>query len=185
MLWLDPSSLGFTISDLAQRAKTRGLTLGSNRIVVHHQVTREAVDDLIQLVADMKAEYADKPKREIDQAQNEMYARGEYTSAIQPPIARLGTSYGKVRRSLPLSLLFFFGSRRSDPDIVLPLVHARRTSRCAPRRKKPPARRRTFPFPASLSPSLSRLSRASSSSCIYLPAPRPSPTSPFTSRSHL
>lgn len=107
MLWLDPSSLGFTISDLAQRAKTRGLTLGSNRIVVHHQVTREAVDDLIQLVADMKAEYADKPKREIDQAQNEMYARGEYTSAIQPPIARLGTSYGKVRPLSPsLSPLF-------------------------------------------------------------------------------
>lgn len=104
MLWLDPSSLGFSISDLAQRAKTRGVTLGSNRIVVHHQITREAVDDLLQLVADMKDEFKDQPnKRVIDLEQNQMYARGEYTTAIQPPIARLGTSYGKVRLSLSRS----------------------------------------------------------------------------------
>ncbi|GAA6050748.1 hypothetical protein JCM3770_006606 [Rhodotorula araucariae] len=100
MLWLDPSSIGFTIAELAQRAKTRGITLGSNRIVVHHQITREAVDDLLALVAEMKDECKDKPKREIDQEQNEMYAQGVYRTAIQPPIARLGTSYGKVSVTL-------------------------------------------------------------------------------------
>jgi threonine aldolase len=99
MLWLDPSSLGFPITTLAERAKTRGLTLGSNRVVVHHQITREAVDDLIQLVSDMKDEFKDRdePKREIDQEQNLLYAQGVYQRPIEPPIARLGTSYGKVR----------------------------------------------------------------------------------------
>lgn len=97
MLWLDPSSLGFPITTLAERAKTRGLTLGSNRVVVHHQITREAVDDLIQLVSDMKDEFKDQPKREIDQEQNLLYAQGVYQRPIEPPIARLGTSYGKVR----------------------------------------------------------------------------------------
>ncbi|KAG0662778.1 Threonine aldolase [Rhodotorula mucilaginosa] len=97
MLWLDPSSLGFPITTLAERAKTRGLTLGSNRVVVHHQITREAVDDLIQLVSDMKDEFKDRdePKREIDQEQNLLYAQGVYQRPIEPPIARLGTSYGK------------------------------------------------------------------------------------------
>ncbi|CEQ41260.1 SPOSA6832_02938, partial [Sporobolomyces salmonicolor] len=96
MLWLDPSSLGFPISTLAQRAKLRGITLGSNRIVVHHQITREACDDLIALVRELKEEFKDaENKRVIDQAQNLRFAQGTYEGQIQPPIARLGTSYGK------------------------------------------------------------------------------------------
>ncbi|GAA5890016.1 hypothetical protein JCM6882_009200 [Rhodosporidiobolus microsporus] len=97
MLWLDPSSLGFSIGDLAQRAKTRGLTLGSNRIVVHLQITREAIDDLLAVVAELKEERkgAEFEKRWIDEEQNQRFAKGAYEGAIQPPIARLGTSYGK------------------------------------------------------------------------------------------
>ncbi|GAA5893487.1 hypothetical protein JCM5296_007470 [Sporobolomyces johnsonii] len=96
MLWLDPSSLGFPISTLAARAKPRGITLGSNRIVVHHQITREACDDLIALVRELKDEFKDaENKRVIDQAQNLRFAQGTYEGQIQPPIARLGTSYGK------------------------------------------------------------------------------------------
>lgn len=97
MLWLDPSSLGFSISDLAARAKSRGITLGSNRIVVHHQITREACEDLVRLVAELKEEFKERPKKEIDQEQNRLYAEGVYSKPIEPPIARLGTSYGKVR----------------------------------------------------------------------------------------
>lgn len=110
MLWLDPSSLGYPITTLAERAKTRGITLGSNRVVVHHQVSREAVDDLIQLVADLKEEFKDAPRREIDAEQNKLYAQGVYNRPIEPPIARLGTSYGKVRTR---SATIGFGSGRT------------------------------------------------------------------------
>lgn len=121
MLWLDPSSLGFSIADLAARAKTRGITLGSNRIVVHHQITREACEDLVALVAELKDEYKDRPKKEIDQEQNRLYAEGVYSRPIEPPIARLGTSYGKVRPVVPLrfvsacSWLTRFSSRPTEP----------------------------------------------------------------------
>lgn len=106
MLWLDPSTLGFNISDLAQRAKTRGITLGSNRIVVHHQITREAVEVLIALVAELKEENKDSQnKKYIDEEQNQRFAKGTYEGQISPPIARLGTSYGKKCVPFP-SLLF-------------------------------------------------------------------------------
>lgn len=95
MLWLDPQSIGFSISDLAQRAKARGITLGSNRMVVHHQVTRQACDDLLAVAREMKDEFKDADKKAIDFDKNLEYAHGTYTEAIQPPIARLGTAYGK------------------------------------------------------------------------------------------
>ncbi|KAK4055903.1 OPT super [Microbotryomycetes sp. JL221] len=78
MLWIDPQSIGFTIYELAERAKLNGITLGSNRVVVHFQVTRQAVNDLIALVQEMKEEYKDRPRKQIDQAQNERFAHGTY-----------------------------------------------------------------------------------------------------------
>ncbi|GAA5948945.1 hypothetical protein JCM3765_003962 [Sporobolomyces pararoseus] len=95
MLWLDPQSIGFSISELAQRAKSRGITLGSNRMVVHHQVTRQACDDLLALARELKEEFKEAEKKPIDFEKNMQYAQGTYTEAIQPPIARLGTAYGK------------------------------------------------------------------------------------------
>jgi threonine aldolase len=95
MLWLQPSSIGFSIADLAARAKTRGITLGSNRVVVHHQITQEAIDDLVEVVREMKEEHKDKPRTEMDEAQNQRFAQGTWQGVIQPPIARLGVSYGK------------------------------------------------------------------------------------------
>ena len=95
MLWLDPQSLGFNIADLAKRAKSRGITLGSNRMVVHHQVTKEACDELLAVAREMKEECKNNNKKPIDQEQNMRFAHGTYERAIQPPIARLGTQYGQ------------------------------------------------------------------------------------------
>lgn len=95
MLWLDPQSIGFSIAELATRAKARGLTLGSNRMVVHHQVTRQACDDLLDVARELKEEFKDAEKKPIDFEKNLRYAQGSYSEAIQPPIARLGTAYGK------------------------------------------------------------------------------------------
>jgi len=95
MLWLDPQSLGFNIADLAKRAKSRGITLGSNRMVVHHQVTKEACDELLAVARELKEECKENNKKPIDQEQNLRFAEGTYEKAIQPPIARLGTVYGQ------------------------------------------------------------------------------------------
>ena len=101
MLWLDPQSLGFNIADLAKRAKSRGITLGSNRMVVHHQVTKEACDELLAVAREMKEECKNNNKKPIDQEQNMRFAHGTYERAIQPPIARLGTQYGQNRSFHP------------------------------------------------------------------------------------
>lgn len=96
MLWINPASIGFSIQELATRAKSRNITLGSNRVVVHFQVTRQAVDDLIELVREMRDECKDREgKLVIDEEQNQRFAKGTYEGVIQPPIARLGTSYGR------------------------------------------------------------------------------------------
>lgn len=109
MLWIDPKSIGFPIHELAARAKTRGVTLGSHRVVVHFQVTKQAVDDLIEVVREMKEEFKDAPKMAIDEEQNQRFARGTYAGNIQPPIARLGTAYGK--KCVRLVLLHMMNSR--------------------------------------------------------------------------
>ena len=62
MVWIDTQALGFSPQELARRALdfdsgTRRLTLGGARIVLHFQITKEAVDDLIELVKRMKDEY--------------------------------------------------------------------------------------------------------------------------------
>lgn len=95
MLWINPTSIGFPIHELAARAKSRNITLGSNRVVVHFQVTKQAVDDLIELVREMRDECQDRPRTVIDEEQNHRFANGTYEGVIQPPIARLGTSYGR------------------------------------------------------------------------------------------
>merc|ERR1712093_522131 len=64
MVWIDTSPLGFSPQELTRRALDldngqKRIVLGGARIVLHFQITREAVDDLIQLVTVMKKEYSD------------------------------------------------------------------------------------------------------------------------------
>lgn len=95
MAWINPTSIGFDMHELAERAKSRGITLGSNRIVVHFQITKQAVLDLVEVVKELKEEHKDRPRTPIDHEQNLRHAQGLWEGVIQPPIARLGTSYGK------------------------------------------------------------------------------------------
>lgn len=63
MVWVDTQPLGFSTTELTRRALDidngrKRIVLGGSRIVLHFQITDEAVDDLIQLIKDMKEEYA-------------------------------------------------------------------------------------------------------------------------------
>lgn len=63
MVWVDTSPLGFSTAELTRRALDidngrKRVVLGGARIVLHFQITDEAVDDLIELVTSMKEEYA-------------------------------------------------------------------------------------------------------------------------------
>lgn len=71
MVWIDTSPLGFSPAELTRRALDMGsagngqkrIVLGGARIVLHFQTSREAVEDLIQLVTLMKQEFSgpDRP----------------------------------------------------------------------------------------------------------------------------
>lgn len=63
MVWVDTSPLGFSTAELTRRGLDidngrKRVVLGGARIVLHFQITDEAVDDLIELVRTMKEEYA-------------------------------------------------------------------------------------------------------------------------------
>ena len=63
MVWIDTQSLGFSTAELTQRGLDLGngkkrMVLGGPRLVLHFQISKEAVDDLIELVGTMKEEYA-------------------------------------------------------------------------------------------------------------------------------
>lgn len=63
MVWVDTSPLGFSTAELTRRGLDidngrKRVILGGSRIVLHFQITDEAVDDLIELVKTMKEEYA-------------------------------------------------------------------------------------------------------------------------------
>lgn len=63
MVWVDTSPLGFSAAELTRRGLDidngrKRVILGGSRIVLHFQITDEAVDDLIELVKTMKEEYA-------------------------------------------------------------------------------------------------------------------------------
>jgi threonine aldolase len=93
MLWIDPTPLGFSSEALATRAREREITLGAARIVIHHQVAPQAVDDLIALVGDLKREYASGPSppppppalSDEEMARNRERSRGRWELGIEPP----------------------------------------------------------------------------------------------------
>lgn len=59
MVFVDTEPLGFTAGQLTQRAlDNKSIILGGSRIVLHFQITDEAVDDLIGVVTALKEECA-------------------------------------------------------------------------------------------------------------------------------
>lgn len=100
MVWFDPTPLGFTVEELAVRAKTRGITLGGTRIVVHLQITDEAIEQLILCAKELKTERInvveerdeeEEMEYHVNGVENEKFARGDWSSMQSPrKIKRLG-----------------------------------------------------------------------------------------------
>jgi threonine aldolase len=63
MVFLDVSPLGFTIADLCEGAaalKPYPITLTSSRLVLHHQIVDQTVDDFVDLIKQLKEQHKDK-----------------------------------------------------------------------------------------------------------------------------
>lgn len=96
MLWIDPAPLGFPIQTLVDRAKEKGIRLGSQRLVVHIQVTKEATDDLVQLIKELKDEFKDLAEPGlVDVEQNERFGKGDWQGMGNAKLNRMGTTYAK------------------------------------------------------------------------------------------
>ena len=51
MVFFDPSSIGITLEDLITILKEKeDITISSNRLVIHHQISDEAVEKLINVI---------------------------------------------------------------------------------------------------------------------------------------
>lgn len=97
MVWIDPTPLGFTLAQLVTRAKTdAGITLSGSRVVVHIQVTEEAVKDLVRIVGEMKEEFKAQaePMDEAETVQNVAFSKGGWQSGKPKRSLRLGVAYG-------------------------------------------------------------------------------------------
>lgn len=97
MLWLDPSPLGFDIWVLVERAKLQGLRLGGSRLVIHIQTSGAAVQELIELVRELKEEFKEQrigmTKEEGES--NLRFSKGIWDGMPEPIKAkRMGVSYG-------------------------------------------------------------------------------------------
>lgn len=95
MLWIDPSPLGFDIATLVDRAKGKGLRLGSQRLIVHIQITEQAIADLIELIAELKEEFKEFADASlVDMAQNIRYSQGNYEGmTATTKLKRMGATY--------------------------------------------------------------------------------------------
>ncbi|KAL8287523.1 hypothetical protein RQP46_003381 [Phenoliferia psychrophenolica] len=96
MCWIDPTPLGFPLAGLVSRAKARGITLGGSRLICHFQISTEAVNDLINLVTEMKEEFkaSSTPMGPLEQAQSQAYAVGQWEGVGVPgKTLRMGVTY--------------------------------------------------------------------------------------------
>lgn len=102
MVWIDPAPIGITMRQLKVAARERkGITMWEprGRLVVHHQVDPKAVEDLIDLVGELRdenRERAEKWRRETGDERAEeirrrsrMYALGQWQGRIEGPPKRL------------------------------------------------------------------------------------------------
>lgn len=94
MLWIDTTPLGFSLDELAQRARQQDITLGAARVVIHHQISSQAVDDLIKIVNDLKAESSGKGLSPKELARSRAYAEGVWDDGVDSPAKRLAL-YGQ------------------------------------------------------------------------------------------
>ena len=96
MCWIDPTPLGFPLAELVSRAKARGITMGGSRLIVHFQISPEAVKALVDLVAEMKEEFKATavPMTEVERAQSEAFAVGQWEGVGVPgKTLRMGVTY--------------------------------------------------------------------------------------------
>lgn len=72
MIWLDTTPMSAPMSELIAHAReSKGITINSTRLVLHHQLTDEAVDDFVQVVRDVMS----RGKAQVTDAQREKWAR--------------------------------------------------------------------------------------------------------------
>lgn len=64
MVFFDASPIGVTLQAVKDAAEERGIKVGSNRLVVHHQTAPLAVEELIDVVRGLKETSAGAPTRE-------------------------------------------------------------------------------------------------------------------------
>ncbi|KLT44734.1 hypothetical protein CC85DRAFT_270740 [Cutaneotrichosporon oleaginosum] len=55
MVFFDPAAAGIPLGEVEKAARARGITVRSNRLVVHHQTDPRAVEELVDLVRGMAA----------------------------------------------------------------------------------------------------------------------------------
>ncbi|BGP56562.1 hypothetical protein JCM8202_002078 [Rhodotorula sphaerocarpa] len=102
MVWIDPAPIGITMKQLKAAARERkAITVWEprGRLVVHHQIDPQAVEDLIELVRELRDENVEGAKaweertgakraQEI-RARSRMYAEGRWEGRIEGPPKRL------------------------------------------------------------------------------------------------
>ncbi|ORY78091.1 pyridoxal phosphate-dependent transferase [Leucosporidium creatinivorum] len=96
MLWIDPSPLGFTLDELALKARSLGLNMGASRFIVHHQITEDAVQDLLRAVKELKEEHKGREtcssSAVVDERQNRAFAEGRWEGNV-PHMSTRTTAY--------------------------------------------------------------------------------------------
>lgn len=99
MLWIDPTPLGFTLDDLSVKVRAKGLNMGAARFVCHHQVTQEAVEDLLAVVKELKEEHAGKEpiSAPLDSEMNALFAEGRWEKAV-PHVKSRQTAYSAGKK---------------------------------------------------------------------------------------
>ena len=104
MLWLDPTPLGFTIDELVVAARARGIRLGGTRIVIHIQIPAQVIEELIEIVKELKEMHAgdvvltgEGEENYVDREENDRFAKGDWSSMTgYRKTKRLGAAlYGK------------------------------------------------------------------------------------------
>lgn len=102
MVWIDPAPIGITMKQLKVAARERkAITVWEprGRLVVHHQIDPQAVEDLIELVRELRDENLEGAKAweertgakraEEIRARSRMYAEGRWEGRIEGPPKRL------------------------------------------------------------------------------------------------
>ncbi|BGP01512.1 hypothetical protein NBRC10513v2_005154 [Rhodotorula toruloides] len=107
MVWINPEPLGFSMTELQEAARAKaGITLGAprGRVVVHYQIDERAIDELVEVVRELKAQRTEEARQWEEQVgleiaeeirrKSRLYAEGQYDGRIEGPKRSL-PAYGK------------------------------------------------------------------------------------------